>query len=164
MQHDRAGRRLGWVSAAIAASVLLLPSLSFGQTVLTIAPPVKITAKTGSTMETKIHLHLGSEYHANSNTPSDDFLIPMRLTWSAGPLESTEVIYPKPEMGKYSFSDKPLSVFSGDFDIVTKFKVAATANPGPTVVAGKLRYQACNDRMCLPPKTLDVSLPVDVVK
>jgi len=35
---------------------------------------------------------------------------------------------------------------------------------GPAVMTGKLRYQACNDRMCLAPKTLDVSLPVEVVK
>jgi hypothetical protein len=32
------------------------------------------------------------------------------------------------------------------------------------VIPGKLRYQACNDRMCLQPKTIDVSLPVDIVR
>jgi hypothetical protein len=57
-----------------------------------------------------------------------------------------------------------LSVFSGDFEIRTRFKVAANAPVGPAVMTGKLRYQACNDRMCLAPKTLDVSLPVEVVK
>ncbi len=67
-------------------------------------------------------------------------------------------------MEKYSFSDKPLSVYTGGFELVTRFKVPATAAPGLLVVAGKLRYQACNDRMCLAPKTVDISLPVDVVK
>jgi len=148
---------------AVAALLAFAP-FTRAQTVLTIASPAKVTAKTGSTVEAKVHLHLGPEYHANSNTPSDDFLIPMRLTWSAGPLEAPEVTYPKPEMGKFSFSDKPLSVYTGDFDITTKFKVSPTAAPGPMVLAGKLRYQACNDHMCLPPKTLDVSLPIDVVK
>jgi hypothetical protein len=42
--------------------------------------------------------------------------------------------------------------------------VANTAPVGPGTVGGKLRYQACNDRMCLPPKTLDVDLPVDIIK
>ena len=49
-------------------------------------------------------------------------------------------------------------------EIVTKFTVPASAHPGPAVLTGKLRYQACTDRLCLPPKTVDVSLPVTVVK
>jgi DsbC/DsbD-like thiol-disulfide interchange protein len=131
---------------------------------LTIGPPEKLTAKAGSTVEVKTALQLRPGYHCNSNTPSDDYLIPLKLTWTPGPFESPEVAYPTPQMEKFSFSDKPLSVYTGDFVVVTKFKVAANANPGTAFVSGKLRYQACNDRMCLPPKTVDVSLPVDIVK
>ena len=69
-----------------------------------------------------------------------------------------------PILEKYRFSQKPLSVFTGDFQIITKFKVAANAAAGPATLTGKLRYQACNDSMCLPPKTLDVSLQVEIVK
>jgi hypothetical protein len=63
-------------------------------------------------------------------------------------------------MEKYAFADKPLSVYSGAFTVTTKFKRGAKAMPGPAYVMGKLRYQACNDKMCLPPRTLDVRLPV----
>jgi thiol:disulfide interchange protein DsbD len=131
---------------------------------LTIAPPEKLTAKAGATVEVKTAIEIREGYHCNSNTPSDDYLIPLKLTWTPGPFESPQVAYPKPQMEKFNFSDKPLSVYAGDFVIVTKFKVAANANPGTTFVSGKLRYQACNDRMCLPPKTVDVSLPVDIVR
>ena len=140
-------------------------SLSFAQNnVLSIAPPDKVTAKAGSEVSAKIVAQLRTGYHCNSDKPSDDYLIPLKLTWTAAPLEVAAVVYPKPQMEKYAFSEKPLSVYSGDFEIVTKFKVPASAPPGPAVLTGKLRYQACNDRMCLPPKTLDVSLPVTVVK
>lgn len=115
-------------------------------------------------MEAKVTAQLRPGYHCNSNTPSEDFLIPLKLTWSAGPLNVAGVVYPKPQMEKYAFSEKPLSVYTGDFEIVTKFKVPASAPAGLTVISAKLRYQACTDRMCLPPKTVDVSLPVDVVK
>jgi thiol:disulfide interchange protein DsbD len=67
-------------------------------------------------------------------------------------------------MEKYSFSEKPLSVFNGDFQIVTHFKAVANAAPGPATMTGKLRYQACNNTMCLPPKTLDIALQVEIVK
>jgi hypothetical protein len=67
-------------------------------------------------------------------------------------------------MEKYSFSPTPLSVYTGNFELVTKFKVSTTAMPGQTLVTGKLKYQACNDRMCLTPKTIDVSIPIDLIK
>jgi len=143
----------------------LLASAAFAQTnVLTVAPPDKVVAKIGSTAEVKLTAQMREGYHCNSNTPSDDYLIPLKLTWNPGPLQPTEVVYPKPRMEKYSFSPTPLSVFTGDFQIVTHFKVAATANPGLMVLPAKLRYQACNDRMCLAPKTVDITLPVEIVK
>jgi len=96
----------------------------------------------------------------NSHAPNEDYLIPMRLTWNAAPLEVLDVVFPKPKQERYSFSDKPVSVFTGDFEIVTKFKVPANAPPGPAVITGKLRYQACTDSLCLPPKNIAVRLPV----
>ncbi|MBZ5605332.1 MAG: protein-disulfide reductase DsbD N-terminal domain-containing protein [Acidobacteriia bacterium] len=123
-----------------------------------------ITAKAGAELSAKIVAQLKPGYHCNSDKPSDEYLIPLKLTWTPAPLEVAGIVYPKPQMEKYTFSEKPLSVYTGDFEIVTRFKVPATAHLGPAVLSGKLRYQACTDRMCLPPKTVDVSLPITVVK
>ena len=145
----------------------LLSSLCcFGQNsnVLTIAPPERVTAKIGAAVEVKLPLELRPGYHCNSNKPADEYLIPLKLTWTSGPLESPEVTYPAPQMEKYSFSEKPLSVYTGNFELVTKFKVSSSAMPGQVMATGKLRYQACTDRMCLQPKTIDVSIPIDIIK
>jgi hypothetical protein len=151
--------------AANTGAFLAFAALSFGQTnVLTMTAPDRITAKVGKMTEVKLSAQLREGYHANSNTPSDEYLIPMRLTWNKSPLEVGEVLYPVPQLEKYSFSDKPLSVYTGNFEIVTRFKVDQDALPGPAVLSAKLRYQACTDRMCLPPKTVDVSLAVDITK
>jgi thiol:disulfide interchange protein DsbD len=140
-------------------------SLCYAQTdVLLVGKPAMIAAKAGSTVESKLPLELRTGYHVNSNTPSDAYLIPLKLTWTEGPVKVSGLVFPKPSMEKYSFSEKPLSVFSGRFEILTRFSVAPGAQPGPVAVAGKLRYQACNDRMCLAPKTVDVALQVNVVK
>lgn len=129
---------------------------------LTVAPAEKLRVKRGMTGTAKIHAQLKPGYHANSDKPAEDYLIPLKLTWSAAPLEVAEVTYPKPQIEKYDFSEKPLSVVSGDFDIVTKFKVPASAPNGPAIITGKLRYQACTDKMCLPPKTVEVPVTVDI--
>jgi len=133
--------------------------------VLHFDPPPPLKAKIGSTVEARVPLSLQEGYHVNSNKPSDEYLIPLQLTWSKGVLEPAGVTYPKPRFEKYQFSpDKPLSVFSGNFELVAKFTVPATAVPGPAAMNGKLRYQACNNTMCLTPKNMDVALQVDIVK
>ena len=130
--------------------------------VLSVAPPAKVFAKPGGKVDAKISVLLASGYHTNSNTPSEAYLIPLRLTWTPGPLEAVDVVFPKPHMEQYSFSPKPLSVFTGDFELITKFKIAANAPAGPGVAIGKLRYQACNSNACLPPKSLEVRLPYQI--
>jgi Disulphide bond corrector protein DsbC len=128
--------------------------------VLSIGSLKKVEAKPGAALEVRTPVLLKTGYHVNSNTPSEAYLIPLRLTWEAGPLQAVEVVFPKPHMEKYEFSPNPLSVFTGDFELVTKFKVAADAPNGPGMAVGKLRYQACNNNSCLPPKTVEIKLPV----
>lgn len=130
--------------------------------VLSVTPPAKITVRKSMTAPVKIIAQLRNGYHVNSNTPSEAYLIPLRLTWTAAPLELDGVEFPKPKMEKYEFSDKPLSVFTGDFEITSRFKVPANAPSGVHVISGKLRYQACSHKECLPPRTIDVKLPVDI--
>lgn len=91
--------------------------------------------------------------------PREEYLIPLKLTWaSTGALEAGQITYPTPSVEKYEFAEKPLSVFSGSFDLVAHFKVKSDASAGPGAAAGKLRYQACNDRACFAPKTVDITV------
>ena len=143
--------------------VLLTASWSRAQdNVLTIAPAERLSIKRGSTAEVKLKATLRPGFHVNSNAPSDEFLIPLKLTWATQPLETEQVVFPKPQMEQYRFSTKPLSVFSGTFDILTRFRAPANAQPGLAVIAGKVRYQACNDRECFQPRTAEVHLTVNV--
>ena len=96
----------------------------------------------------------------NSNAPEDEYLIPLKLTWT-GPLQAEQIVFPKPERMTSSFSTKPLVVFTGAFEIATRFKVPANAPDGPNLATGKLRYQACNDKECLRPQTVDVNLSLE---
>ncbi len=120
-------------------------------------------AKRGTSVDAKINISIQPNFHVNSNTPSDDYLIPLKLTWApGGALEPDKVVFPKPQMEKYEFSEKPLSVFTGDINLIAKFKVPAAASQGPGIMLGKLRYQACNNNSCFPPKTVDVRVSYSV--
>jgi hypothetical protein len=128
---------------------------------LTVGEPQKVVGKRNTAVQVQIPLVVKEGYHVNSNKPTEEYLIPLKLTWtSTGALEGGEITYPKPLMEKFEFSepDKPLSVYMGKFDLVAKFKVAANAPAGPGVASGKLRYQACSNKACYPPKTVDVAV------
>jgi len=146
----------------MVAALWSLPGLRAQGNILSVQEPPAVAAKRGATAQAGVKVSLKPGFHVNSNTPSEDYLIPLKLTWTPGPLDSPVVAYPKPMMEKYDFSDKPISVFTGDFELSTSFKVPTNAPVGPAMMAGKLRYQACNNKSCFPPKTLDVKLPVQV--
>ena len=114
-------------------------------------------------MQAKVPVSVDPGFHVNSNTPNDEYLIPLKLTWTTtGALQGGQVVYPKPSMEKYDFSEKPLSVFTGNFDLLVNFKVAPNAPAGPGMADGKLRYQACNSTTCFPPQTVEVKVPYQI--
>jgi Disulphide bond corrector protein DsbC len=128
-----------------------------------VEPQPTVKAKRGTPAVVTLKVSLPAGFHANSDKPTDPNLIPLVLKWTGGPLEGGVITYPKPSLEEYGFTaGKPISVVTGAFDLVTKFKVPATAAPGPATQTGTLRYQACNDRMCFPPKTVAVNVTVSV--
>lgn len=142
--------------------LLLLAGLCLygqGRNYLTVGELPKAVGKRNAAIQVKIPLTVERGYHVNSNMPREEYLIPLKLTWtSTGALAAGAITYPQPSIEKYEFAEMPLSVFSGSFDLIAHFKVKGDATAGPGVAAGKLRYQACSDRACYAPKTIDLSV------
>jgi len=153
-------------NAALAIALLLTGSHAWGQAggvgVVSALPPPALTVKRGEELQLPLSLVIRGGYHVNSNKPAEDYLIPTALTWNTGPLSLRGVAYPKAETVKYEFSAQPLSVYSGMITLTSRFAAPADAPRGPFALSGKLRYQACTDKLCLPPKTLEVSVPLTI--
>ena len=150
--------------ATLLTVAFCLPSV-FGQSsgYLMVGEPQKVVGRRNDPVQVKVPVTVKDGYHVNSNKPSEEYLIPLKLTWtSTGALEGGAVTYPKPGSEKYEFTEKPLSVYTGNFDLVVNFKVGANAAAGPGAAAGKLKYQACSSKACYPPKTVDVNVSYQV--
>jgi hypothetical protein len=121
--------------------------------------PEQITLVPGKASTVELHFRIAPGLHINSHTPKDKFLIPTTLTvpQSAGVrLELAEY----PAGVEYTLPADPttkLNVFTGEFAIHARL----TATAGDHLVEAKLRYQACDEAQCMPPKTITV--PIDVV-
>ena len=145
--------------AMVVCLPLLRPQSSSER--VTVGQPQKVTGKRNDAVQTRIPVSILDGYHVNSNTPSDEYLIPLKVTWtSMGALEGGQVTYPKAE--KITVGDQSLSVFTGKLELAVNFKVSANAPAGPGIATGKLKFQACNDKMCFPPKSIEVDVPYQV--
>lgn len=129
------------------------------ESVATIAPPQTLTVKRGSTATENLRVTLRPGFHVNSDKPKDEFLIPLKLTWT-GPLETRKITYPKP--GEVKVGNDMLSVLTGSFEIETQFAAPSQASAGVTMMEGKLHYQACDNQSCKRPATVSVQLPVSI--
>ena len=121
--------------------------------------PEQITLPAGKATAVELHFRVAPGLHINSHSPKDKYLIPTTLSVPQGAgVKLDSAAYPE---GKdFILTADPttkLSVFSGEFAIEAKL----TAAPGDHLVEAKLRYQACDETQCMPPKTITV--PIDIV-
>jgi len=91
-------------------------------------------------------------WHLQAHRPTFDYLIPtvLRVELPAGWPEA-EVEYPAPIRYRFAFAEEELDVYEGRVRIFAELAVPAGADPGEIAIAATLRYQACDDRQCLPP-------------
>src|ERR1039458_10117686 len=91
-------RPLRWLPLALV-SLWSLSAQSSGH--LKVGEPSKVAAARGAAVEAKIPVTVDAGFHVNSNHPSEDYLIPLKLTWtSLGALEGGEVRSEERRVGK----------------------------------------------------------------
>jgi hypothetical protein len=110
-----------------------------------------------------VEMALGSNWHVNSHTPSEKFLIPteVKLTASAGSLSA--VRYPRQVEKRFPFSEKPMAVYEGTVRFEADLSLPRDAS-GTVSLAGTLAYQACNDKQCFPPAKVPLEASIAVSK
>ena len=71
-------------------------------------------------------------------------------------------VYPPGKPYRLEGNPKDFSTYEDTFEIKVPVRVDAKAKPGEYSLKGKLRYQACDDRVCLPPTTIPVEIRLQV--
>jgi hypothetical protein len=133
---------------------------------VTIGPIAPVTATRAQQTKVELNFRVNKGFHVNSNTPKSEFLIPTSLKMDL----PTDIVlgkieYPAGQDLTFPFSpDESLSVYTGDFTIALEVHPLKSVVPGKYVMHGVLRYQACDNAQCFPPKALPVSFDVKVVK
>jgi hypothetical protein len=133
---------------------------------VTVAPSPHVTATRTEQTKVEVDFRVATGFHINSNTPKSEFLIPTKLSMDV-PTDITlgKTEYPAGQDLSFPFQpDEALNVYTGDFAITLNVHPLHSVVPGKYVMHGVLRYQACDNAQCFPPKSLPVSFDVKVVK
>ncbi len=115
----------------------------------------------GASAELAVSVTLEPGWHVNAHVPSEPYLIPTELTLTMPPVvQAGEVRYPPGEERRFAFNPgKALATYAGTFRLTATLAVGGDAFVDrPVSIRGALRYQACNDTRCLPPRTEELTV------
>ena len=149
---------------ATAAAQDISPGKKVPSVTLSPVPLASITRGKSGTVH--LNFRVGGGFHINSNSPKSDYLIPTALKLDA-PTDIVvgKITYPPGEDRSFPFSpDEKINVYSGEFTLAVLVRPLAHVLPGKYAFHGILKYQACDNAACYPPKKVPVDFDVKVVK
>lgn len=129
------------------------------------APEIK-TLYRGRPTTVELQFRIPAGFHINSNQPKQEYLKKTELKVDPPTdIAIEKLTYPGGEDRSFPFApDEKLNVYTGDFAIGVAVRPLRTVMPAKYAVHGVLKYQACDNAACYPPKQLPVSFEIKVLK
>ena len=124
--------------------------------------PAKV--KAGDKLTAQITASIGGGWHMYSVTQGAGGPVPTRITIADGVIKAAGGVRGS---GVKREMDPNFQIvtetYSGSASFTVPLVVDSAAQPGTQTVTANVRYQVCNDTTCLPPKTVKVSAPVEII-
>lgn len=162
-----------WWKVLAVALLVVLPAMAGdglqerpSSLFVSLAPVAPVTLPAGGGVPVQLKFVVSPGLHINSHTPNTDLQIPTTLKLNPpSDLGIGRVAFPPGQDLVLDFApDAKLNVYTGEFTVKLRLAALRTAAPGEFTVHGTLHYQACDARLCYPPKDLDFAFNVKVVK
>lgn len=120
--------------------------------------PEQISVPAGKDSMVELHFRVKPGMHVNSHQPHEKGLIPTQLIVAEdGSIDVTAVDFPAgADFALPSMPSEKVSVYTGEFVLRAHVKASA----GNHMLQAALRYQACDDRSCYPPRKAPVAINV----
>ncbi len=142
-------------SAILSLGLLFLAGSAVNaQTITGSIGPIKRGATTSGTIVVTIPKGL----HVNSNKPNSQYAIPTTVKITSTGIKFGTINYPKGKNRKFQFSEDTLNVYEGTVSFSFSFSIPESFKGNLIKVRADVRYQACTDEVCYPPKTKVITL------
>jgi hypothetical protein len=154
------------VALAMSCSLALSQESLRRKDSVSLVPPEITSIDRGHPGTVQLEFRVAKGFHINSNQPKQEYLKKTELKLDA----PTDIVigrisYPAGVDRSFPFApgDK-LNVYSGDFAVDVTVRPLKTVLPARYAVHGFLKYQACDNAACYPPRQLPVTFEVKVTK
>ncbi len=156
------GSSIRYIALLIALFIATAPSVFAQKPEISYAFVTETTAVApGTTVRAVVSFTLNEGWHVNAHTPLDAFLIPTAITLNEhDAISVVDTIYPAHSL--FTLLGDELAVYEHEFNVGLLLKIADGAPTGEQKLTGTLRFQACNDKMCMPPENMDLVFTVTV--
>jgi cytochrome c biogenesis protein CcdA len=146
----------------LAILVAAAPETARGQITV---PEIPVTAvvesesvPAGGTLRVAAVVDVPRGLHLQSDRPRDPSLIAARLAIETPDgIQFVDVAYPPSTDFRLIGFDELLAVFEGRFAVGARLAINKAFPPGAVTVPATFRYQACDDTLCFPPKTVPMT-------
>jgi len=96
--------------------------------------------------------------HVNSNRPSSQYAIPTTVKLNASGIKLGIVSYPRGTNRKFEFTETPINVYEGTVKFPFTVTVPASFAGDTVHVRATVKYQACTNEVCYPPKSKEITI------
>jgi DsbC/DsbD-like thiol-disulfide interchange protein len=124
----------------------------------------KGTVERGKATRGTVVLSIPGGLHVNSSKPASEYAIPtvVRLSGNGG-VRVSGATYPRGKNRKFAFSETSINVYEGRVTFPFTVTVPASYKGKVIRITASVKYQACTDEVCYPPKTKNITLSAAVL-
>ena len=138
----------------------IFSTAAFGQTVT--GSIGNGTVARGAAARGQVVLNIPGGLHVNSSRPASEYAIPTVVTVRGSGVRVSRVTYPRGKNRKFQFSENLINVYEGRVNFPFTVTVPAGFKGNAIRANVAVRYQACTDEVCYPPRTKNVVLTARV--
>ncbi len=149
-----------------AAIVVLLRAAPADPVAWKLQNPPAASVKPGARFNVKLQAAVQEGWHLYSLKPMAEGPVPTRIWLTEGqPFSLAGAVHaPEPQVIQDATFGMEVELYEGEAVFALPVKVAPDAALGPQKLIVSASYQSCNNKICLPPKTVKVELPVTIAR
>lgn len=120
------------------------------------------TVSRGSAAKGTIVLSIPGGLHVNSNRPNNEYSIATTARITGTGIKAARISFPRGKNRKFQFSENTINVYEGRVSFPFTVMVPANFKGNVVRLRAVVRYQACTDEICYPPKSKEITLTARV--
>lgn len=116
------------------------------------------TVARGTSARGVVVMEIPGGLHVNSNRPSSQYAIPTTVAVSGKGVRLGAVSFPRGKNRKFEFSENTINVYEGRVSFPFTVMVPEDFKSSTVRVRAVVRYQACTNEVCYPPRSKEITI------